>query len=214
FAGFAPINNPAVTVAVILDSAVGLHQGGQVAAPVFQRITQQVLEYLHVAHDMPLPANRQVWLAQNRVKDSDLDETSPDHLGSALELSDAGNADASFLPAAGKKPSPVQGPIVPTALREREQVPSANVPPAGAPAACATGQGQEATAASTVVLEVEQGGIEVPSFLGKSVRDAIETAQESGLELNPVGSGIAREQSPAPRTHVPGGSTVVVKFGR
>ena len=52
FAGFAPINNPAVTVAVILDSAVGLHQGGQVAAPVFQRITQQVLEYMHVPHDL------------------------------------------------------------------------------------------------------------------------------------------------------------------
>ncbi len=31
FAGFAPVNNPAITVAVILDSAVGLHQGGQVA---------------------------------------------------------------------------------------------------------------------------------------------------------------------------------------
>jgi len=28
FAGFAPINNPALTVVVILDSAVGLHQGG------------------------------------------------------------------------------------------------------------------------------------------------------------------------------------------
>ena len=44
FAGFAPVNNPAITVAVVLDSAVGLHQGGQVSAPVFTRITQQVLE--------------------------------------------------------------------------------------------------------------------------------------------------------------------------
>src|SRR5205807_7347645 len=33
FAGFAPINDPSITVAVILDSAVGLHQGGQVSAP-------------------------------------------------------------------------------------------------------------------------------------------------------------------------------------
>jgi len=213
FAGFAPINNPAVTVAVILDSAVGLHQGGQVAAPVFQRITQQVLEYLHVAHDMPLPANRQVWMAQNRVKDSDLDETSPDHLGSALELSDAGTPDTSSLPAAGKKPSAVQGPVVPAALREREPVP-AKTPAVNAPASPPSTQGQEVPASSTVVLEVEQGGIEVPSFLGKSVRGAIETAQDSGLELNPVGSGIAREQSPAPGAHVASGSTVVVKFGR
>src|SRR5277367_1195424 len=35
FAGFAPLNNPQIVVAVILDSAVGLHQGGQVSAPVF-----------------------------------------------------------------------------------------------------------------------------------------------------------------------------------
>jgi cell division protein FtsI (penicillin-binding protein 3) len=66
----------------------------------------------------------------------------------------------------------------------------------------------------TVVLDVEQGGIEVPSFIGKSVRGALEVAQDSGLELNPVGSGIAREQSPAAGTHVTAGSRVVVKFGR
>jgi cell division protein FtsI (penicillin-binding protein 3) len=66
----------------------------------------------------------------------------------------------------------------------------------------------------TVILDVEQGGIEVPSFIGKSVRGALEVAQDSGLELNPVGSGIAREQSPAAGTHVTAGSRVVVKFGR
>ena len=54
FAGFAPLNNPQIVVAVILDSAVGLHQGGQVSAPVFRRISQQVLEYMHVPHDLPL----------------------------------------------------------------------------------------------------------------------------------------------------------------
>src|SRR5947209_7384774 len=63
FVGFAPVNNPAVTVAVILDSPRGLHQGGQVSAPVFQRIAQQVLAYLNVPHDVELPANRQLLLA-------------------------------------------------------------------------------------------------------------------------------------------------------
>jgi cell division protein FtsI (penicillin-binding protein 3) len=66
----------------------------------------------------------------------------------------------------------------------------------------------------TVVLEIEQGGIEVPSFIGKSVRGAIEAAQDSGLELNPIGSGTAREQSPLAGAHVTAGSRVVVKFGR
>jgi len=215
FAGFAPINNPAVTVAVILDSAVGLHQGGQVAAPVFQRVTQQVLEYLHVPHDMQLPPNRQVWLAQNKVKDSDLDESSPDHLGSSLEVADVGPLDsAPRVPAVSQqtpKPSAAQGGVVPAALRAKETAPQ----PPSAVSLPASDIADSAKPASneTVVLDVEQGGIEVPSFIGKSVRSALELAEDSSLELNLVGSGIAREQSPAPGSHVTAGSRVVVKFG-
>jgi cell division protein FtsI (penicillin-binding protein 3) len=55
FVGFAPINNPAVTILVQLDSPVGLHEGGSVAAPVFKRIAEQVLAYRNVPHDIPLP---------------------------------------------------------------------------------------------------------------------------------------------------------------
>jgi cell division protein FtsI (penicillin-binding protein 3) len=65
-----------------------------------------------------------------------------------------------------------------------------------------------------VVLEVEQGGIVVPSFIGKSVRAAMEVAQDSGLELAAIGSGIAREQSPPAGAHVASGAKIVVKFGR
>src|SRR5580698_722164 len=54
FTGFAPINNPAVTILVSLDSPVGLHEGGQVAAPVFKRIAEQILAYLDVPRDVPL----------------------------------------------------------------------------------------------------------------------------------------------------------------
>jgi len=56
FTGFAPISNPAVTILISLDSAVGLHEGGQVAAPVFKRIAEQVLAYLDVPRDVPLNA--------------------------------------------------------------------------------------------------------------------------------------------------------------
>jgi len=54
FTGFAPINDPAVTILVSLDSPVGLHEGGEVAAPVFKRIAEQVLSYLDVPRDVPL----------------------------------------------------------------------------------------------------------------------------------------------------------------
>jgi cell division protein FtsI (penicillin-binding protein 3) len=54
FTGFAPISNPAITVLVSLDSPVGLHEGGQVAAPVFKRIAEQVLAYLGTPRDVPV----------------------------------------------------------------------------------------------------------------------------------------------------------------
>jgi cell division protein FtsI (penicillin-binding protein 3) len=54
FTGFAPISNPAVTILVSLDSPVGEHEGGQVAAPVFKRIAEQVLPYLDVPRDVPI----------------------------------------------------------------------------------------------------------------------------------------------------------------
>ena len=64
FSGFAPLNNPAVTILVSLDSPVGLHEGGQVAAPVFKRIAEQVLSYLDVPRDVP--GSRPLLLASYR----------------------------------------------------------------------------------------------------------------------------------------------------
>jgi len=39
-------------------------------------------------------------------------------------------------------------------------------------------------------------------------------AQENGLDLDVVGSGLARQQLPLPGSHVASGSQVTVKFGR
>jgi cell division protein FtsI (penicillin-binding protein 3) len=228
FAGFAPINDPQIAVVVILDSAVGLHQGGQVAAPVFQRIMQQSLEYLHVPHDVQLPPNRQVLLARRDVPNASLEEGSPDHLGATLDVADD-NTPATL---AAVKPSPVSAQIVSAALTARdEDHPAATATTAGAnsPAAAiqsapesamqsATRAGnslpQKLPTSGTVVLDVEEGGIPVPSFLGKNLRSVIEAAQDAGLELDAVGSGVAREQSPQPGAHVATGSRITVRFGR
>jgi len=52
FVGFAPLNNPAVSVLVTLDSPVGEYHGGEIAAPVFKRVAEQALAYLDVPHDL------------------------------------------------------------------------------------------------------------------------------------------------------------------
>jgi cell division protein FtsI (penicillin-binding protein 3) len=56
FAGFAPVSNPAISMIVMIDEPVGLHHGGDVAAPVFKQIADQVLRYMSLPPDMPLYA--------------------------------------------------------------------------------------------------------------------------------------------------------------
>jgi cell division protein FtsI/penicillin-binding protein 2 len=211
FAGFAPINNPQIAVAVILDSAVGLHQGGQVSAPVFQRIMQQVLEYQHVPHDVELPPSRQVLLARRKASDANLEESSPDHLGAPLDVAEAG--ERSSAPAT-TKPSVIAAQVVPASLAQKTPAAMASTAPSAPSSEPDDSPTQKLPASGTVVLDVEEGGIAVPSFLGKSVRAAVEAAQDAGLDLDAIGSGIAREQSPLPGSHVAAGSRVTVKFGR
>ena len=65
-----------------------------------------------------------------------------------------------------------------------------------------------------MVLDVEQGGIEVPSFVGKPLRSVIEEAQAGGIEIDAIGTGVAREQAPAAGTRVPAGAHIAVRFAR
>ena len=53
FAGIAPVNNPVIAVAVVMDNPKGAsYYGAAVSAPVFAEVAQQVLEYLNVPHDI------------------------------------------------------------------------------------------------------------------------------------------------------------------
>jgi cell division protein FtsI (penicillin-binding protein 3) len=220
FAGFAPINNPAITVVVIFDSPMAptimQREGGWQGAPVFNRIAQQVLEYLHTPHDTEIPTNK-VLLARARANDKDIEEGSLDHPGDSIDESQPATetlADVKPNP----KPSPASerissGAVITAAMRQTE-----TVAPAGSMERSTSSPAPSSAVPNptngTVVVDVEQGGIVVPSFLGKSVRSSIEMAQDSGLELDVVGSGKALDQSPSPGTHVASGTRITVKFGR
>ena len=51
FVGFAPVNNPAVVIIVVIDEPGGSYHGGDVAAPVFRQIAEQILPELGVIPD-------------------------------------------------------------------------------------------------------------------------------------------------------------------
>ena len=213
FAGFAPVGNPAVTIVVILDSAVGLHQGGQICAPVFRRIAQQVLPYLNVPHDLDLkPDDARRKLLMAKARDADMEEGSPDRLGDWLSSEDSVQAQL-------RQPDPV-APRMETKPLEEASVKPASLKLAAKPAHTPEPLPMEPPRAEvptpahgTVVLDVGNS-VEVPSFVGRPVRSVIEMAQQQGLEVDVAGSGVARDQSPAAGTRVSTGSHVTVRFGR
>lgn len=60
FVGFAPAEAPAVVIAVMIDEPAGAYYGGDVAAPIFRDIAEQVLPELNI-----VPAKPDVLLAKN-----------------------------------------------------------------------------------------------------------------------------------------------------
>jgi cell division protein FtsI (penicillin-binding protein 3) len=55
FVGFAPVSNPRLVVAVMIDDPSGKeYYGGEVAAPVFSKVTGAALHALNVPNDAPL----------------------------------------------------------------------------------------------------------------------------------------------------------------
>jgi len=219
FGGFAPVNNPAVTVLVVLDSPAGGYPhdgGGEAAAPVFARIAQQVLAYMNVPHDVELQDPRRMWLRAH-TKEDEITEMAPDYIASGQEHVDTPDAQPS--------PQMQTPPAVATAMQyprmrtvaATSQASSTisssatiNVPaPTVQPASFKSPEQPK----GTVVLDVA-GGVLVPDFHGKSLRVALEEAESVGLELEVNGSGVGQDQSPVAGSRIPPGGHVAVQFGR
>ena len=114
FVGFAPINSPAITVYVQLDSPAGAHEGGQVAAPVFQHVAQQVLAYLDVPRDIPVAEEK--LRASRAPAKSDNDDTLSDMSDFAPMQAPAGMSDD-----AAPAPVPI-APLPPAAAAPTVQI--------------------------------------------------------------------------------------------
>lgn len=65
FVGFAPVDKPAVVIAVMIDEPRGgLHHGGDAAAPIFRDIAEQILPALHIVPDNFSPVQNENLIAQ------------------------------------------------------------------------------------------------------------------------------------------------------
>jgi cell division protein FtsI (penicillin-binding protein 3) len=241
FAGFAPVSDPAISVAVIIDTpTVGSLYGTTVSAPVFREVAQEVLEYLGVPHDQPLKTKQEMLVAQNSAQPEDVPDQEVGDLNAMFDQVNSLPAD-----------DPLRQPATAAAIAENQRADAVadetarQAPPvhglAGLPdkvlAAFHAGgnttsvmSGENAVAnqrvqAPIIRPQVQVGGtgavtidagrrVAVPQFEGAALRSVVEDADKVGLRVQTLGSGLAREQAPAPGTMVPLGTEVVVRFAR
>jgi cell division protein FtsI (penicillin-binding protein 3) len=216
FAGFAPVNDPVIAVAVVMDEPHGDYYGAAVSAPVFAEVAQQVLEYLGVPHDVDLrPAK--LGPKEKPIVEDEADSQSQD----IKALYDAAND----LPA--DDPQSANAPPAPVVAQNSN---ASDNKPTDASAKPAQPAQQQSKATSTPALAQlaqnvpppmvksvtvsEATQLRVPSLVGLSVRDVIVQAASAGLDVDVTGSGTVREQAPAAGTMVAEGTKIVVKCSR
>jgi len=214
FAGFAPVDKPVVTISVMLDSPQGGHHGGDVAAPLFGKVAQQVLAYMNVSHDADV-RNSQRLMLRASAKESDFSEGSPDRLSVDGESMASVETDEE-----GMKPLPASAPRTES---DHARILAASFTPQVATKAKSASElvqqkpepppGPVPPSNGTVIL-AEGSEALAPKLLGKTVRGALEAAQEAGVEIDVVGSGVARAQVPGPGERIPPGTHVMVRFER
>ncbi len=210
FAGFAPVNNPVISVAVVIDSPHGDYYGTAVSAPVFADVAQQVLEYLGVRHDIDLKPTKTTDKNEGPAKEDD-------------DASDAGDINALYAaandlpnddplrnpPAPAPAPAPVESSSATTTSPSNTKPGSPSAVPVS-PAESTASTSSPPPSPSSVVI-AEGATSRVPSLIGLTIRQVIELTGSAGLEVDIVGNGIAREQAPAPGAMVRPGTKIVVR---
>jgi cell division protein FtsI (penicillin-binding protein 3) len=206
FAGIAPVNNPVISVAVIIDTPKGgSYYGAAVSAPVFAEVAQQILEYLGVPHDVdvrePKPPAKPAKPAHEDDQDNEPDINALFAAVNDLPADDPLRDPVPQIPApqvqtvAETRPAAVQAMATTAALQLPADSTKVPLPPA-----------------SQVVVNTDQ--LKVPTLIGLPVRKVIETAALAGLEVQVMGSGTVREQAPAAGSMVGPGTRIVVRCSR
>jgi cell division protein FtsI (penicillin-binding protein 3) len=233
FAGFAPVSNPAISVAVVIDTpTVGTRYGAETSAPVFAEVAQQVLEYLGVPHDQPLKTTKEMMVAKKDLVDDVPSESTADLNAmfddvNSLPADDPLRAKSNSVASAVAGSDGSIGAATPKSAKKAQGVP--DLLPAKVVAAFQAGSGSSTvpvtppvsltkmvSAAKDKGAVVVNAGLRVPVplFEGAGLRSVVEKADAAGLRVQAVGSGLAREQVPAAGTMVPAGTEVVVRFTR
>jgi cell division protein FtsI (penicillin-binding protein 3) len=91
FVGFAPVNNPAVVIVVVIDEPSGAYHGGDVAAPVFREIAERILPEMGVAPDTDFQSPVELMARETKT---------PDEVAKEREVTRVEESRASTMPKA------------------------------------------------------------------------------------------------------------------
>jgi cell division protein FtsI (penicillin-binding protein 3) len=198
FAGFVPLEQPRFAIVVTIDEPQGLHQGGQVAAPVFSHIAEAALGDYGV---LPETEDHRQAIARlgelYRVKQGERRQESADATRAGTP------ADASERERAGKQNSArrdaVANALPASEKARRNEVAVAVTPAPRAPQPRGAGP--------------QKGGADVmPDLHGRGLRDVVSAASRLQLKLKISGGGLAVRQSLAPGSRVRPGEVCAVEF--
>jgi cell division protein FtsI (penicillin-binding protein 3) len=237
FVGFAPVSNPQIVIAVTLIGTTGSVNGfgGATAAPVFHDVAMSALRMLDVPKDLPETSVR-VAAVQNDDKGEANDvaiaglTTPPDLFAEPGRTANASMKPPANIPTASSRPAPA-----PQAQKASEParslvassraVPSVTPPPvqgAASASANAASQDRRPFLDSRVLHSQASGnhaaenapGSRVPDFRGMTLNTVLEESAATGLPVEVLGDGLARNQDPPPGTVLPRGARVRVQFAR
>jgi len=195
FAGFAPAENPRFAVLVLVDEPKGsLYHGGDVAAPVFQTLGRDILQYLNVPENPNQPKPKAFQKAGEKPPAPAVAGLIrvPNVVGFPVEEARRFLEENGFRPAVSGKQGIVteQKPAGGSYLKRGEGV-GIKVSP---------------------VKSGPPGDVLVPDVRGLTIRRTGIMLQELGLNFSASGSGLAASQNPPPGAMAPRGSLVTVEF--
>lgn len=185
FCALAPVDDPQVVMLVMVDEPSGaLYQGGQVAAPILQKIMSDTLRYLGVISQVTdIQSDKIKVKVEQQTSVPDVRNLTVEEAKKVLtvagleyELSGGGVYIGSQTPAAFSKVTVGTKVVLKT------------------------------------VGSAEDDSVKVPDLTGKYVREAAEILNAMGLKVKAEGSGRAVEQSPVPGVKVKRGDVVTVIF--
>jgi cell division protein FtsI (penicillin-binding protein 3) len=221
FAGIAPVNNPVISVAVVIDDPKnGSYYGTAVSAPVFAEVAQQVLEYLGVPHDIDVLPPKAIATMRTPFTEDDAARPATNIEALYAAANDLPTDDplrAGLTQAHSAAPSPAASQLANSSADSRVPAGGAQAAQSGpqpaAPSA-ATQQTPSGQQLSSAIMVSDSGKLQVPSLIGLPVRKVIELAAAAGLEVQVAGNGTAREQAPLAGTMVARGTQIVVRCER